>query len=127
VLEGCQTKFVLPNPAACTPQMAAIHRRLGFIDAEIQTISQARPQRDIYYASELSGKRLYSLHLSPVLVAILARNRPEDHERMDAMLDEHGPEGFAAAWIEAQRFPQQVAQVRVANPVEAVLVCREPS
>ena len=37
MLEGCATKFLLPNPAApSTPQMAAIYRRLGFNDAEIR-------------------------------------------------------------------------------------------
>jgi type IV secretory pathway VirB4 component len=111
ILEGCQTKFVLPNPAARTPQMAAIYRRLGFNDAEIQLISTARPQRDIYYASELSGKWLFSLHLSPVVLAMVARNRQEDHALMDAILREHGPEHFARHWLEAQGFPEAAARV----------------
>jgi type IV secretion system protein TrbE len=121
MLEGCQTKFVLPNPAARTPQMAAIYRRLGFNDAEIQIISTARPQRDVYYASELSGKRLFTLHLSPVLLAMLARNRQEDHELMDAILAEHGPDGFAAAWLEGQGFPEHAARLRTGTRLEEVI------
>jgi type IV secretion system protein TrbE len=112
MLEGCQTKFVLPNPAARTPQMAAIYHKLGFNDAEIKIISSARPQRDIYYASELSGKRLYTLQLSPALLAMLARNRQEDHELMDEILREHGPEAFPAQWLEAQGFPEHAARLR---------------
>jgi type IV secretion system protein TrbE len=112
MLEGCPTRFVLPNPAARTPQMAAIYRRLGFNDAEIAIISTARPQRDIYYSAELVGKRLYSLHLSPLLLAILARNTAEDHELMDRILAREGREGFAPAWFRARGFPEAATQIQ---------------
>jgi type IV secretory pathway VirB4 component len=114
MLEGCPTKFVLPNPEARKPQMAAVYRRLGFNDAEIQVISTARPQRDIYYSAELVGKRLYSLHLSPLLLAILARNTADDHELMDRMLAQEGREGFAPAWLRAQGFPEAASQIEEA-------------
>jgi type IV secretory pathway VirB4 component len=118
MLEGCQSKFVLPNPAARTAQMAAVYRRLGFNDAEIKIISEARQQRDIYFASEMSGKRLFSLQLSPVLLAMLARNRQEDHELMDHILAEHGPEHFAEHWLTAQGFREDAAQLRPRPPME---------
>lgn len=125
MLEGCQTKFVLPNPAARTAQMAAVYRRLGFNDAEITLISEARPQRDIYFSSEVTGgidrqhgKRLFSLQLSPVLLAMLARNRQEDHDLMDAILAEHGPEQFAEHWMRAQGFPDASAQLRQKTPLK---------
>jgi type IV secretion system protein VirB4 len=104
MLEGCQSKFVLPNPAARTPQMAAIYHKLGFNDAEIKIISSARPQRDVYFASELAGKRLFTLQLPPVLLAMMARNRQEDHEAMTAILNQHGPDNFAYWWLREQGF-----------------------
>jgi type IV secretion system protein VirB4 len=112
MLEGCPTKFILPNPEARTPQMAAIYRRLGFNDAEIHTISAARPQRDMYYSAQLVGKRLYSLHLSPVLLAMFARNTQEDHALMDVILAEYGREGFAPAWLRAQGFPEAAISIK---------------
>lgn len=112
MLEGCASTFVMPNPAARTPQMAEIYQRLGFNSAEVQTIATARPQRDIYYAVELLGKRLLHLNLSPVALAILARNTQEDHVEMDDILQREGREGFARAWLDAQGFPEAAAQVQ---------------
>jgi type IV secretion system protein TrbE len=111
MLEGCPTKYVLPNPEARTPQMAAVYRRLGFNDAEIYLISTARPQRDFYYSAELVGKRLYSLHLSPLVLALLSRNTQEDHALMDTILAQEGRERFAPAWLRAQGFPAAAAHM----------------
>jgi type IV secretory pathway VirB4 component len=109
MLEGCASTFAMPNTAARTPQMAAIYQRLGFNAADVRTIATARPQRDIYYAAELSGKRLFHLNLSPLALAMLARNRQEDHALMDVILKKEGRQGFARAWLEAQGFPEDAA------------------
>jgi type IV secretion system protein VirB4 len=111
MLEGCASTFAMPNTAARTPQMAAIYQRLGYNAADVQTIATAVPQRDVYYAAELLGKRLFHLNLSPLALAMLARNRQEDHEFMDQILQKEGREGFARAWFEAQGFPEAAAQV----------------
>jgi type IV secretion system protein VirB4 len=91
--------------------MAAIYQRLGYNAADVQTIATAVPQRDVYYAAELLGKRLFHLNLSPLALAMLARNRQEDHEVMDQILQKEGREGFARAWFKAQGFPEAAAQV----------------
>jgi len=111
MLEGCASTFVMPNPAARTPQMAEIYERLGFNRTEVQTIATARPQQDVYYAAEMLGKRLLHLRLSPVELASYARNTQEDHALMDAIVQREGREGFARAWYEAQGFPEAAAQV----------------
>jgi len=111
LIESCPATFALPNPAARTPKMAAVYAQMGFNPAEIGMISSLRPQRDIYYANELTGKRAFSLQLSPLLLAMFARNRQEDHLLMDTILAEHGPEGFAPAWLEAQGFPDAAAHL----------------
>ena len=48
---------------------------------------------------------------------MLARNRQEDHERMDEMLREHGPEAFAQHWLEAQGFPEHAARLRAGGNI----------
>lgn len=122
LLESCPIRFILPNPAARAPALAEIYHRMGLNDAEIGLVASARPQREYYYSCELLGKRPFSLQLSPVLLAMVARNRQEDHELMDAILSERGREGFAAAWLAEQGFPEHAARVRTATPIEEVLV-----
>jgi len=111
LIESCPATFALPNPAARTPKMAAVYAQMGFNPAEIGIISSLRPQRDIYYANELTGKRAFSLQLSPLLLAMFARNRQEDHDLMDTILAEHGPEHFATHWLTAQGFPDAAASL----------------
>ena len=111
LIESCPATFALPNPAARTPKMAAVYEQMGFNGAEIGLISTMRPQRDVYYANELLGKRPFSLHLSPLLLAMFARNRQEDHAEMDDVLARHGLHGFAPAWLAAQGFLEAATQL----------------
>ena len=105
LMEGCPTWYMLPNPAAKSPELADIYRRMGFNDRQIDLISTARPQRDVYYRAENLGKRLLSVELSPLELAMLARNDEDEHRLMDAILAEHGREGFLRPWLVAQGFP----------------------
>jgi type IV secretory pathway VirB4 component len=105
LIESCPTTFVLPNSAARKPALAAVYERMGFNAAEIAMIASLRPQRDCYYTNELLGKRPFSLYLSPLLLSIMARNTAEDHDAMDLILAQEGPQGFAPAWLRAQGFP----------------------
>jgi type IV secretory pathway VirB4 component len=111
LLESCPTRFILPNPAARPPQLAEIYHRMGLNEEELRLISTARPQRECYYTVEQLGKRLLSLHLSPLILAMIGRNRAEDHQRMDEILQREGRGGFAAAWLRAQGFPEAAAQI----------------
>lgn len=105
LIESCPTWFMLPNPQARIPQMAAIYQQMGFNTEEIGIISEMRSQRDVYYRAEMLGKRRFSLPLSPLLLAMMGRNRQEDHEAMDRILGAHGPARFAEVWLAAQGFP----------------------
>jgi hypothetical protein len=51
------------------------------------------------------GKRLLSVQLSDVELAMLARNDEEDHREMDRILREYPREDFAAEWLKTQGFP----------------------
>jgi type IV secretion system protein VirB4 len=59
-----------------------------------------------------AGKRLFSLQLSPVVLAMLARNRQDDHEAMDAILAEYGPEAFAYHWLRREGFVEAAERLR---------------
>jgi type IV secretion system protein TrbE len=112
LIESCPTTFALPNREALAPAIHAIYERLGFNHLEIQQIAKARPQRDCYYSCEEWGKRLFSVPLSPQLLAIFARNRAEDHQRMDEILAQEGREGFGEAWMREQGFPESAVQLQ---------------
>jgi type IV secretion system protein VirB4 len=105
LMESCPTWYMLPNPAAKSPQLAAVYERMGFNTREIEMISTARPQRDVYYRAEMLGKRLLSVQLSDVELAMLARNDEEDHREMDRILREYPREDFARHWLDAQGHP----------------------
>jgi len=42
---------------------------------------------------------LFELGLGPAALAFVGASRPEDHTLMDRVLAEHGPNGFAEAWL----------------------------
>ena len=94
MIEGCKQKYVLPNSEARTPEMAEIYERLGYNDHDRAIIASAIPQRQVYYSCELTGKGLIDLPLSPVTLAIVARNKQEHHDKMDDLLARVGLEDF---------------------------------
>jgi type IV secretory pathway VirB4 component len=112
LLESCPTRFILPNRAAMAPELAEIYGRLGLNEEEIRIISQARPQQDYYYSCESYGKRLFHLPLSPLLLAMTSRNRKEDHDRMDEILAQLGPEAFAEAWLAGEGYHDAAESIR---------------
>src|SRR5919201_1407568 len=114
--EGCPTRFFLANKEALTPMITEIYERIGLTRAAIHLIATARPQRDIYYACTELGQRLFHLPLGPFALACLARNRAEEHALMDAILATEGREGFAAAWLRAQGFPEEAQYVETRAP-----------
>ncbi len=125
--EGCPTRFYLPMPAAMEPNIAAIYTRMGVTPTAIRTIATARPQRDVYYACTELGQRLFALPLGPLALACLARNRAEDHARMDEILVTEGREGFAAAWLRAQGFPEAARSIEEKTHAALVLLAQYPS
>jgi type IV secretory pathway VirB4 component len=112
LLESCPTRFILPNEEAMAPELAEIYGRMGLNAEEIRLIAQARKQRDYYYTCEQYGKRLFSLPLSPLLLAMMGRNRAEDHESMEALMAQVGPEAFGEAWLRQEGLPDAAARVR---------------
>ena len=99
IIESCPTRLFLPNERAIEPQIAAIYRRFGLNDRQIEILARATPKRD-YYCQSRRGNRLFELGLSRGRAG-LHRRLLQDPTRPPSpqMLAEHGRDGFAAAWL----------------------------
>ena len=101
IIESCQTRLLLPNERAIEPQITAIYRRFGLNDRQIEIISRATPKRD-YYCQSRRGNRLFELGLSEVALALCAASSKTDQAAIEALLAEHGRDGFLPAWLRAR-------------------------
>ena len=98
VIESCPTRILLPNERALEPQIAAIYRRFGLNDRQIEILSQAVPKRD-YYCQSRRGNRLFELGLGEVALAFCAASSKADQALITAVAAEGPPEGFAERWL----------------------------
>ncbi|MFT9089935.1 MAG: conjugal transfer protein TrbE [Gluconacetobacter sp.] len=101
VVESCPTRIFLPNERAIEPQIGAIYRDFGLNDRQIAIIARAASKRE-YYCQTQRGNRLFELGLGPVALALCAASGKDDHKLIDAVLAEHGRDGFLPAWFAAK-------------------------
>ena len=104
IIESCPTRLFLPNERALEPQIAAIYRRFGLNDRQIEILSRATPKRD-YYCQSRRGNRLFELGLGPVALGFCAASSKTDQVAIAVTLAEHGAAGFAAAWLRRRGLP----------------------
>lgn len=98
LIESCPTRLFLANERALEPQIAGIYRRFGLNDRQIEIIASATPKRD-YYCQSALGNRLFDLGLGPLALAFAAASQRSDLNAITAILEAHGPHGFAEAWL----------------------------
>jgi type IV secretion system protein TrbE len=98
IVESCPTRLFLPNERALEPQIAAIYRRFGLNERQIEILSRATPKRD-YYCQSRRGNRLFELGLSEVALAFTAASAKSDQAAIAEVLAASGRDGFAAAWL----------------------------
>jgi type IV secretion/conjugal transfer VirB4 family ATPase len=98
IVESCPTRLFLPNERALEPQIAAIYRRFGLNDRQIEILSRATPKRD-YYCQSRRGNRLFELGLSEVALAFTAASAKSDQAAIAEVFAASGRDGFAAAWL----------------------------
>ena len=98
IIESCQTRLLLPNERAIEPQIAAIYRRFGLNDRQIEILARAMPKRD-YYCQSRRGNRLFELGLSEVALALCAASSKTDQAAIARILESEGRDGFLAAWL----------------------------
>ena len=101
IIESCPTRLFLPNERALEPQIAAIYRRFGLNDRQIEILSRATPKRD-YYCQSRRGNRLFELGLGEVALAFTAASSRTDQALIGSLIERHGPDRFAHAWLEAR-------------------------
>ena len=101
IVESCPTRLFLPNERAFEPQIAAIYRRFGLNERQIEILARATPKRD-YYCQSRRGNRLFDLGLGEVALAFTAASSRTDQRRISELLEAHGRAGFAAAWLRAR-------------------------
>ena len=98
IIESCQTRLFLPNERAIEPQIAAIYRRFGLNDRQIEILARATPKRD-YYCQSRQGNRLFELGLGEIALSLTAAASKADQNLLTRMVNEHGRTGFLQAWL----------------------------
>lgn len=98
IIESCPQRILLPNDRAIEPQGHDIYARFGLNDRQIELIARATPKRH-YYLQSARGNRLFELGLDPVALALCGSSDPAAQARIDAILAEHGRDGFAEAFL----------------------------
>jgi type IV secretion system protein TrbE len=101
IIESCPTRIFLPNERALELQIAAIYRRFGLNDRQIEILSRATPKRD-YYCQSRRGNRLFELGLSEVALAFTAASSKTDQAAITNLLAANGRDDFSAAWLRAK-------------------------
>ncbi|MBW0000365.1 MAG: conjugal transfer protein TrbE [Verrucomicrobia bacterium] len=92
--QECLTKIFLPNANALQEDQAALYRRFGLNDRQIELLAGSRPKRDYYYTSP-SGRRLFSLELGPLALAFVALSDKETVAEVQRL-----ERAFGNGWVE---------------------------
>lgn len=98
LIESCPTRLFLPNARSEEPAMASTYEAFGLNARQIELIARATPKQDYYLQCPL-GNRLFDLELGPVGLAFCASSSKADQASISDILDQHGSDGFAAAWL----------------------------
>jgi len=128
IIESCPTRIFLPNDRAIEPQIRDIYERFGLNPRQIEIISRCTPKQD-YYAQTAQGNRLFELDLGPLALAICGASTPQDQKLIDALLDEHGVEGFPVAFLAAKGFTEEAGMIERAMQADTIVshhVIEEP-
>jgi type IV secretion system protein VirB4 len=86
IIQQCQTKIYLADPAAVTEAMREVYRAFGLSESEIDLIASAQMKRDYFYKSPL-GCRLFRLDLGSLTLALIGA---PDHALLDRLITEKG-------------------------------------
>jgi type IV secretion system protein VirB4 len=101
IIESCPTRLFLPNERAIEPQIAAIYRRFGLNDRQIEILARATPKRD-YYCQSRRGNRLFELGLDKIALVLTAASAKTDQTLIDRIFAERGHQAFLAGWLAAR-------------------------
>ena len=100
IVESTATKIFLPNLFARDEDAAALYRRFGLNNRQIDIIATAIPKRQYYYVSE-KGRRLYDLALGPLALSFVGASDKESIASIRALETKHG-EQWIGEWLKAR-------------------------
>jgi type IV secretion system protein VirB4 len=117
LLESCPGKIFLPNPEAKGEYVRNAYLRLGLSERETEIIGDAQPRRQYYFHSS-QGRRLFTLDLGPIALALGAATGYRDVAQARELLKQYGPAQFLDAWLHArglgpapERFPASTTRL----------------
>jgi len=100
IVESTATKIFLPNLNARDDDMAALYRRMGLNNRQIEIISTAIPKRQYYYVSE-KGRRLYELALGRFALAFVGVSDKESISFIQKLQAKHGA-AWSRVWLQSR-------------------------
>ena len=100
IVESTATKIFLPNLFARDEDTAALYRRMGLNNRQIEIIATAIPKRQYYYVSE-KGRRLYDLALGPLTLAFVGASDKESISTMQTLETTWGT-GWVKEWLKSK-------------------------
>jgi len=96
--ESCPTRIFTANSRALERATAATYAGFGLTPEQVAIISELRPKAE-YVVTVPGGWRRIELGLSPVELAFIGRNRPEDRAAMDRLLVAGPREDYPWRWL----------------------------
>ena len=104
VLEQRATTICLPNVQARFAGQGN-YQALGCSEMDCLAIADATPKRD-YYVMNADGKRMISLELGPVMLALLASG-DADRAALDSLIQRYGRPRAAVEWLRGRGCPHK--------------------
>jgi type IV secretion/conjugal transfer VirB4 family ATPase len=97
IVESTATKIFLPNLNARDEDTAALYRRMGLNNRQIDILAGAIPKRQYYCVTE-SGRRLYDTALGPLALAFAGSTDKESIAAIKQLEAKHG-DNWVHAWL----------------------------
>lgn len=98
IVENCLTRIFLPNASAMEDRTRKIYEAFGLNERQLAIVQQSVPKKEYYYRGR-DGHRLFELGLGELALTFCAAGRPQDQARITRILQEYGPEKFAANYL----------------------------
>ena len=108
IVESTASKIFLPNIYARDEDTAALYRRMGLNNRQIDIIASATPKRQYYFVSE-QGRRLYELALGPLSLAFVGATDKESLAEINALERKHGDD-WIHYWLDQRNLSLKAYQ-----------------
>lgn len=100
IVESTATKIFLPNIYAQDEDTAALYRRMGLNERQIEILAAAEPKRQYYYVSE-KGRRLFELALGPLAMSFVGSSDKDSVATIRQMEKRYGKD-WVHAWLDTR-------------------------